>query len=99
MNRGVAHRDLGRPREAYADSHAALALFRAINDRRNQALLLDNLAELRLHDGDFTSALDLYRQGLELGRLLGDARLQGTAHAGIGNAHAAAGHDDAAQKA
>ena len=41
MNRGVAHRDLRRPREAYADSHAALALFRAVNDRRNQAPLLD----------------------------------------------------------
>ena len=99
MNRGVAHRGLGRPRESYADSHAALALYRTVNDRRNQALVLDNLAEFQLHDGDSTSALDLYRQGLELGRLLSDARIQGQAHAGIGDAHAAAGHDDAAHKA
>ena len=99
MNRGVAHRDLGRHGEAYTDSHAALTLYRTVNDRRSQALALANLAEFQLHDGDITHALDLYRQELEIGRSLSDARLQGQAHEGIGDAHAAAGHDDAADKA
>ncbi len=70
-----------------------------MNDRRSQALVLANLAEYQLHDGDIPLALDLYGQELEMGRLLSDARLQGQAHEGIGDAHAAAGRSDAAHEA
>lgn len=99
MNRGAVQRELGRHPEAIDDTQAALALYRTVGDRRSQALALANLAEFQLHDGDFTSALDFYHQELEIGWLMSDARLQGQAHEGIGDAHAAAGRSDAAQKA
>ncbi|MEO1134291.1 MAG: tetratricopeptide repeat protein, partial [Cyanobacteria bacterium J06639_1] len=67
----------GRLSEAEENILDALESFRAVGDRRNEALILNNYGYLRRLQGRFKEALGLHEQSLALRRELGDRVGQG----------------------
>ncbi|MEL7024987.1 MAG: tetratricopeptide repeat protein [Pseudomonadota bacterium] len=67
----------GRLSEAEDNVLLALESFRAVGDRRNEALILNNYGYLRRLQGRFKEALVLHEQSLALRRELGDRVGQG----------------------
>ncbi|SEO29507.1 tetratricopeptide repeat protein [Actinacidiphila rubida] len=99
MNRGVIHQRLGNLAQAVADTHLALSAFRQVQDHRNQAMAIGNLAWFHLLAANHRAALDLYRDQQQLADLLADNLLQANALMGTGETHAAAGQIDKARHA
>ncbi len=67
----------GRLSDAEAHLDNALASFRSIGDRRNEAMMINNYGFLRRIQGRFAEALELHEQSLEMRREIGDTVGQG----------------------
>jgi DNA-binding SARP family transcriptional activator/tetratricopeptide (TPR) repeat protein len=82
---GYALHHLGRYAEAIASYQSALALFRELGDRRNEADLLDRLGDSQLAAGDGAAAAQAWRQALAIVADLGhpDADTIGAKLAGL----------------
>jgi tetratricopeptide (TPR) repeat protein len=74
----LAH-DQGDPDQTEARHAAALAIWRALGDRRGQSRALDELGNVAHDRGDFARAVTLHEQALTLAREDGDRRGAGRA--------------------
>jgi tetratricopeptide (TPR) repeat protein len=62
----------GRHAEALGPFQEALDIARADADRAGQSAAINNIANIRIRDGDFAAAEALYRESLELDREIGN---------------------------
>jgi DNA-binding SARP family transcriptional activator len=69
---GSAYQTQGDYSQAQDYSGRALALFRAVNDRRGQVSVLRTLGSLARNQGNLREAVAIHRQALALSRELGD---------------------------
>ena len=71
---GRLYRGTGSLDEAGKHLHAALALFRAVNDERGVASTIDDIGKLHWLRGEYDEALEALRDGLARRRKLADRR-------------------------
>jgi len=62
----------GRYEDALSNFHSLLKYYDEVNDRGNQARLLNNIAVIHERKGEYEQALELYNQSLEIARQVGD---------------------------
>ncbi|MFF5232985.1 tetratricopeptide repeat protein [Dactylosporangium sp. NPDC000521] len=72
FDRGGARRATGQPRLALADYEQALAMYREIADRVNEAATLNDIGAVYNNLGDRQQALTFYQQALSIQRDVGD---------------------------
>jgi tetratricopeptide (TPR) repeat protein len=83
--------------EALGDGEQALEIFRAIADRRSEALTLNGIGLTQARMGDETGALDSYEKAVALLSELGDSHGAGRVLANLGALHLGQGHEDEAR--
>ena len=81
---GIVDRQQGSYTEAHEQLTGALALFRAVEDRRQEALALTALGGLAHLRRNFDQALDYYRQALAIRQMIGDRAGEGGSLLSIG---------------
>jgi len=99
INRAEAHRGLGQYDAAREMSLLALALLRAGNHRRGEAVVLDNLGLVAFGEGQYDAAVASAREGLAVAREIGVPQLEASILRNLGRAHTAAGQWAAAAEA
>jgi tetratricopeptide (TPR) repeat protein len=93
---GAQLRRQGKHELAAQQHRAALAIVRALGDRRAEALTLNNLALALAHTGDAT-ALQHFEQSLVVLRELGDVEHEGRVIANLGFVHRRQGRREEAE--
>ncbi|MDH4125655.1 MAG: CHAT domain-containing protein [Gammaproteobacteria bacterium] len=88
----IDYRHLGRYDEGLALLREALALFRSIDDKDGQAMVLYNTAQVHADNGDDESAFAMLREALVYSEQLGHLYGLGLLHTGIGSMLAKAGN-------
>jgi len=62
----------GRYEDALSNFHSLLKYYDEVNDRGNQARLLNNIAVIHERKGEYEQALNLYNESLKISREMGD---------------------------
>ena len=78
-------------------AHGALEIFRALGDRRGEALTLNGIGLTRARMGDETGALDSYETAVDLLTGLGDSHSAGRVLANMGALERGQGRDEQAR--
>jgi len=89
--RALALRRVGRADESGVEFEEALALYRALGDRRREAYVLLTLGNLRRDQGKFDEVRTLQERALALAREIGYRRIEGQALGNLGIFHAEQG--------
>ncbi len=95
---GAAAHALGRYDTARACLEESLPLVTAAGERREQALVLNNLAILSSTEGDYDTAQRLFEQSLALFAAVGDRRMEAVLLNNIGLTYRITGEHDAARR-
>ena len=90
-------RQAGWYEEALAHGEQALEIFRALGDRRSEALTLNGIGLTQARIGDETGALDSYETAVALLSELGDSHGAGRVLANLGALHLGQGQDEQAR--
>ncbi len=90
-------RQAGWYEEALADAERALETFRALGDRRNEALTLNGIGLTQARMGDEAGAVDSYETAAALLSELGDSHGAGRVLANLGSLHLGQGQDEQAR--
>jgi len=83
-------------RQAIAKYEEALKLFRAVGDRRGEAVILNNIGKVYSALGEQQKALEYYNQSLPLTRATGDRRGEAVMLTNIGKVYSALGEQQKA---
>ena len=90
-------RQAGWYEEALVDGEQALEIFRALGDRRSEALTLNGIGLTQARMGDEAGALDSYETAVALLSDLGDSHGAGRVLANLGALHLGQGQDEQAR--
>ena len=93
---GLLERLCGRYVDAQAHFEESLALHTALGDPAGEAVVYGNLAQLHEHRGDLGQAEVHYIEALERAKTAGNARLEGTVTAALGDLWAKQGREEEA---
>ena len=92
IDRGYTYAEQGKLDDAAKTYLEALAIAHKILDRRNEGIILNNLADVSLSQGHYPSCVKFAQQAIPLAHKLGDGSLeasamvnQGLCHMGLGN--------------
>jgi diguanylate cyclase (GGDEF)-like protein len=92
IDRAYVYSDQGKLDDAAKTYLEALAIADKILDRRNEGIILNNLADILLSQGHYASCVKFAQQTIPLAQKLGDGSLeasamvnQGLCHMGLGN--------------
>ncbi|HST17937.1 MAG TPA: tetratricopeptide repeat protein [Gaiellaceae bacterium] len=96
--RGAQLRGEGHPKEAAEQHSEALAIFRALGDRRGEAPTLNSLALALDAAGDTDAAVERFEEALTILRELDDERHEGKVTANLGFTLLRQGDDDHARR-
>jgi tetratricopeptide (TPR) repeat protein len=93
----AALRQEGKTVEALAAAERALEIFRALGDRRGQALTLNGVGLTQARSGDEAGAVDSYETAVSLLTELGDSHGAGRVLANLGAVHLGRGQEEVAR--
>jgi len=99
LHRGIAFKDKRRYLEGRTTLECALEIFQNIEDRRYEAVTLQELGNLARHEGRLDDAATLMEKSLEMVREIGLRRSEAMALTNLGNIRQQQGRDEEAIRA